>query len=288
MNDPYARAGRVHVPPEPPVHREDAFESGGFEQLRAMQDRHFWYRGRHRFLMHAVRRALRLRGVTAAPRVLDLGGGCGGWLRYWQSHAGIAARELALADSSPRALEIAAEELPEEVGLYQADLLDLKWSGRWDLIFLLDVIEHLDADDRALDQVREALVPGGLLFVTAPALRAFWSWNDEISGHRRRYRAADFRRLASSSGLALVDARYFSFFLSPLLWLSRFLTQPRTPRARRGRLDRRVEAMHRVPHPVINDLLSVCFLSESIVGHHVRFPWGTSILAVLRKPPGQS
>jgi SAM-dependent methyltransferase len=238
--------------------------------------------------MHAFRRALRLEGVGGAPRVLDLGGGCGGWLRYWQRHAGIAASELALADSSARALEIAAEELPEAVGLYQADLLDLKWSDRWDLIFLLDVIEHLDADDRALDQVREALAPGGLVFVTVPALRAFWSWNDEISGHRRRYRAADFRRLASSCGLELVDARYFLFFLSPLLWLSRFLTRPRTPRARRDRLDRRVEAMHRVPRPLINLVLGACFASETPLGHHVPFPWGTSILAVLRKPRAES
>lgn len=286
MTDPYEISGRVHLPPEPVIHSEDAFASRGFDQLRAMQDRHFWYRGRHRFLLHAVRRRLGRIGPGAAPRLLDLGGGCGGWLAYWQEHSGIETAEVALADSSPEALERAAKSLPPEVRLYQADLLDLKWSGRWSLIFLLDVLEHIDEDAWALGQIREALTPGGLLFVTTPALRAFWSWNDVISGHRRRYRKADFRRLAAECGFELVEARYFLFFLSPLLLASRLVTDPGPGPIPGERLDGLVEAMHRVPHPVLNAALGACFWCETPLGHHVPFPWGTSILAVLRKPAG--
>jgi SAM-dependent methyltransferase len=276
-------ADRILRPPRPVAHREDAFDSKGFAQLRGMQERHFWYRGRHRFLLHAVRHHLSGR-VDAPLRWLDLGGGCGGWVSYWQRHAAdLPVAELALADSSLLALELAAEALPPAVRLYQADLLDLPWRNRWDVMFLLDVIEHLDDDAQALEQARAALAPGGLLFVTVPALSAFWTWNDEISGHRRRYRAADFAPLAARAGLERIDARYFLFLLSPALLASRWLWRPR-PVADSAEVEALVEAMHRVPSPVLNAALAAVFACETPLGHHLRFPWGTSALAVFRKP----
>ena len=91
----------------------------------------------------------------------------------------------------------------------------------WDAAFLLDVIEHLPDDLQALRQARQALKPGGYLFVTTPAFPQFWSYNDETVNHLRRYRRGDFDRLAQPSGLTLCDARNFMFFLSPLNVLSR-------------------------------------------------------------------
>lgn len=282
MDDPYRPRGRVHAPTAPVAHREEDFESRGFAQLRAMQERHFWYRGRHRFLAHALQRHAGRWG-SAAPRVLDLGGGCGGWLTYLMRRPPFDLREVALADSSPLALEMAAQELPEEVGLYHADLLDLRWRDRWDVVFLLDVLEHVEDDGRALGEIGRALGPGGLLFVTTPAFPSLWSYNDEASGHHRRYRASDFSRLAGPAGLELIDARYFMFFLSPLLIASRLLSGPGRRGTSDAELARRVEAAHRVPRWGLNALLSTCFAAETPLGHVVRFPWGTSVLAVFRR-----
>ena len=133
-------------------------------------------------------------------------------------------------------------------------------------------------------QVRDALAPGGLLFVTVPALKAFWSWNDEAVGHQRRYARADFQRLADASGLRLLDARYFMFLLSPLLWLGRQAGRPSEKNLSREELWNRVERAHRLPSPPVNSLLSAVFTLETPMGHMIRFPWGTSLLAVLQKP----
>jgi SAM-dependent methyltransferase len=165
---------------------------------------------------------------------------------------------------------------------YQVDLLNLYWTDRWDLAFLLDVLEHIPDHEAALRQIHDALAPGGLLFVTVPALNQFWSWNDDVAHHQRRYHRADFRKLADACGYQLLDARYFMFLLSPLLLASRSLAGRGLATEEQTR--RRMGRMHEVPNPMINGALAAIFGAETPLGHLVRFPWGTSLLAVLRKP----
>jgi len=261
------------------VHRDDEYDSREFAMLRRMQDRHFWYRGRHRFLLHAARRFCPL-----PARVVDLGGGCGGWVDYLSRRAGFPIEELALADSSRTALDLAADALPPGVSRHRVDLLDLPWTGRWSSAFLLDVIEHIPDDREALAQAHRALEPGGTLFITVPALRQFWTWNDEFARHQRRYHRRELMDLGVSCGYEVVHARYFMFLLSPLLLLSRALAGGRVRQADEDERRALALKMHAVPSAPINGLLTAAFAAETPLGHHLPFPWGTSLLVVLRKP----
>ena len=56
--------------------------------------------------------------------------------------------EIVLADSSEVALRLAADFVPTQVQRQQVDLADLPWSDRWDIAFLLDVLEHLPDHER--------------------------------------------------------------------------------------------------------------------------------------------
>jgi SAM-dependent methyltransferase len=278
-------------PPTPAsvVHREDEYDSSLFEILLDMQARHFWYLGRHRFLLRAVRQQMRQRFPAPSPlSAIDLGGGCGGWIRYLNQRAPALFAELALADSSPRALTMAGQVVGPDVSRQQVDLLQLPWgdAGRWDVAFLLDVLEHLPQDAAALAQIRQSLKPGGLLFVTTPALRFFWSYNDEIVHHVKRYSRTDYRQLAAAAGLELLDARYFMFFLSPLLLLSRLGAGGRRKAAdlSPAQVQAIIRRTHQVPMAPLNAVLRGIFALETPLGLRVRFPWGSSILGVFRRP----
>ena len=207
--DLYRRRDGIYVPPIPVVHRDDEYDSRAFQMLREMQREHFWYRGRHRFLLHSVHQFV---AGSSPCRFIDLGSGCGGWVQYLDQHKRFPIAELALGDSSRIALEFAGEILSPAISRYQIDLLNLQWRDRWDVAFLLDVLEHMPDDEAALRQIRDAMAPGGLLFITVPALNFFWTWNDEVAHHQRRYRRSDFRILADRCGYRLRDARYFMFF----------------------------------------------------------------------------
>lgn len=280
--EPYLRDfGGIYRPQPAPSHRADDYEESHFDTLVDMQERHFWYRGRHRFLHGVLRRTFDAAAFGRPGRLIDLGGGCGGWLRYLRQREPGTFEELALGDSSLRGLEMAGPLIGDSKR-YQVDLYDLRWRERWEAAFLLDVIEHLDDDVGALAQVRESLVPGGLLYVTTPALKRFWSFNDELALHRRRYSALDYHKLADQSGLELIATRYFMFFLSPLLVLARARqSQARScTEAERSELIRR---SHAVPNPLVNGLLAAAFMAETPFGWWLPFPWGTSILAVFRR-----
>ena len=111
----------------------------------------------------------------------------------------------------------------------------------------------------------------------------FWTWNDEEAHHQRRYNKADFTKLALEAGFELLDVRYFMFFLSPLLLLTRLLTAPKREAnfAERAEL---VKRMHAIPFGPLNAALAGVFRAETPLGHLINFPWGTSLLCVLRKP----
>jgi SAM-dependent methyltransferase len=216
--------------------------------------------------------------------IVDLGGGCGGWIHDCQRAGLLPGANWALADSSPKALDLAERVVGTGVRRLQVDLSHLPWQNRWDMAFLLDVLEHIPDHEHALRQIHQALRPGGLLFITTPALSCFWSWNDELAHHQRRYSKADFRRLAAQCGFQLLDARYFMFFLSPLLLATRWMRRPDLARMSPEDIADLQARTHRVPHPLANTLLTGVFSLETPLGHVAPFPWGTSILAVVRKP----
>jgi hypothetical protein len=215
--------------------------------------------------------------------VIDLGGGSGGWLAYFLARNRLPLGEAALADSSEMALRLARQCLPASVSRYQVDLRDLQWKSRWEAAFLLDVLEHLPEERAVLDQIHQAMTPQGKLFITVPALKFFWSWNDEVVGHQRRFSCSDFRKLAEECGFRLLGARYFMFFLSPLLLASRIRGARRIAGTTPEEKWRLVRRMHQVPHPLLNGFLAAVFACETPLGHWLRFPWGTSVLAVLER-----
>lgn len=266
----------IFRPKIPVAHRNDEYKESGFKTLLDMQQRHFWYIGRHKFLLTSLLQNTPDSGLTA----IDLGGGVGGWVRYLLDHQPNRFKELAMGDSSEVALRGARTVLPESVNLYQTDLMNLQWENRWDVIFLLDVIEHCPDDRGILQQVHAALKPGGKLIVSTPALQYFWSYNDEYSQHLRRYSTSDYQQLADQVDFKLIDARYFMFFLSPLYWLSR---KSKPKNLSPEQLEAVVQDEHQIPHKLLNWTLSKIFSAESPIGHRIPFPWGTSVLGVFEK-----
>ncbi|HZM23702.1 MAG TPA: methyltransferase domain-containing protein [Anaerolineales bacterium] len=273
----------ILVPRNRPSHRNDEYDEMGLDVLIQMQREHFWYRGRHKLLLNVLKQEIhRQFGQTQNLRAIDMGGGCGGWLEYVHSHNPDMFRELALGDSSMRALELAQPVVGSFAKRYQIDLLELNWQEKWDVVFLLDVLEHISDHQQVLRQVYRSMRPGGLLFVTTPALKFFWTYNDDFAHHQRRYSRQDFRILGKQTSLELLRTQYFMFFLSPALLLSRILFRP-PELATREQLRNHIIQAHNIPVKPINGLLTNLFSIEAAMINFVNFPWGTSILAVFKR-----
>lgn len=150
------------------------------------------------------------------------------------------------------------------------------------MAFLLDVLEHIPDDVETVKQIYKSLRPGGYLFVTTPALKRFWTYNDDLAHHVRRYSRRDFARLADAVGFKLCWSRYFMFFLSPLLLLSR-MKAPDLENMTRDEIRAHQRRTHQVPSGPVNVALGLAFSCETPLGLRIPFPWGTSVLGVFQK-----
>src|ERR1041385_743025 len=65
----------------------------------------------------------------------------------------------------------------------------------YDLVLLMDVIEHVDDDLGFLRVAIEHLKPGGIVVINVPAHMAFYSKYDEVIGHKRRYNRVQIESL---------------------------------------------------------------------------------------------
>jgi SAM-dependent methyltransferase len=89
--------------------------------------------------------------------------------------------------------------------------------GRYDVVVLFDVLEHLAEPRELLRSALLHLKVGGLLLVNVPALPALTSAYDRAAGHLRRYTARSLAGELDRLGLQAQVLRYWGLSLVPLL-----------------------------------------------------------------------
>lgn len=80
---------------------------------------------------------------------------------------------------------------------------------RFDSIFYVNVLEHIENDASELAIVRDTLTPEGHLLIFVPALPWLYSELDKQVGHFRRYTKKNLIELVQQSGFSIVKSRYF-------------------------------------------------------------------------------
>jgi SAM-dependent methyltransferase len=61
----------------------------------------------------------------------------------------------------------------------------------FDLVCALDIIEHVEDDERALYELARVAKPGAALLISTPLHAALWTSFDEFVGHKRRYEPSE-------------------------------------------------------------------------------------------------
>ncbi|MBW9214093.1 class I SAM-dependent methyltransferase [Mumia sp. zg.B53] len=81
-------------------------------------------------------------------------------------------------------------------------------AGGYDVVYTLNVLEHIKNDQEVCEQLAELLKSGGRLVVYVPAFDVLFTAMDEKVGHYRRYRRRQLERILSNAGLEIVESRY--------------------------------------------------------------------------------
>lgn len=235
-----------------------------FDRMAEIDGEHWWFAARRDILTKLIER----QHLPQNARILEVGCGTGSNLAMLQQFGTVHAIEpddpaRALA-SSRSGLEIQGGLLPDGV------LLE---DGAYDLIVLLDVLEHIPDDRGTLEALRPKLAKGGRLLVTVPAMPWLWSAHDLAHHHQRRYTAGGLEQVFHSAGFRVRYRSFFNSLLFPLIVAARAA----------GKLTGREGGDDTIPPRPVNRLLQGLFALERHVVGRGSLPFGVS-LALVAEP----
>ena len=238
-------------------------DRSAYASMSAQEQDHWWFVARRAIIDSLVRAHVPL---PSGARILEAGCGTGGNLTLLAQYGMLDAMEYdadARALASARGLcRVEAGALPDAVGFGDT---------RYDLIALLDVLEHIDEDQSSLRSLGARLTSDGRLLLTVPAAPWLWSDHDVLHHHKRRYTHQGLLQVVRAAGLKVEVSGYFNSLLFPLAVVQRFAHQ----------LLRQNAPLDARPSPLVNAALQRVFAAERHLLGRIPFPIGLSLYAIL-------
>jgi 2-polyprenyl-3-methyl-5-hydroxy-6-metoxy-1,4-benzoquinol methylase len=171
---------------------------------------HFWIRRRFEVLQQLAHEVL-----SGAQQMAEIGCGHGLLQRQIEDVCG---RGVTGFDLNEYALK---QNVSQRSRLCCYDIFqrDAQLKGRFDAIYLFDVLEHITDEDGFLRAALFHLMPGGRLVINVPAGQWAFSAYDVAAGHVRRYSIQKLRETAERNKLGIERWTYWGLPLVPTLLL---------------------------------------------------------------------
>jgi SAM-dependent methyltransferase len=243
------------------------------------EDKHWWFAGRTWSLLNMIDRVI---APDASKRVLDIGCGAGNMFHHLARYGPVMG-----VDNNAKPL-IVAKGRGYDVREGLAEDLPFK-DQAFDLVSLLDTVEHCDDDMAVLRECYRVCTPGGHLVVTVPAFMWLWSHNDVLNAHKRRYTVKELGEKLVRLGFRVRRMTYNNFFVFPMaasLVLLRRGTDQEPDLASPYFDDDSYQVEMEPAPPLLNSVLSGVTWTESQVLRWLNLPVGTSIICIAEKPNG--
>jgi SAM-dependent methyltransferase len=144
-------------------------------------------------------------------RVLEIGAGIGNYTEFLTG-----AKRIVCLDVHADALGVLRRRFGDDprVVLHQGDVSSPDCRAlaehRCDSAICFNVLEHVEDDAGALENVRRILLPGSPLLLIVPALPAIFGTVDRALGHHRRYAPRSLRALLAAAGYQVERMRWMN------------------------------------------------------------------------------
>lgn len=155
----------------------------------------------NRFLVEMI-----LKQVSRKDSLLDFGAGVGTFAHV------IATRGYRVACIEPDPVQ--AERI-SSLGLQAVTDIDLVPDASFDLVYSLNVLEHIEDDLASLRKIYAKVRPGGRIFIYVPAFPCLTSAMDKKVGHLRRYTRKSLRTKLLQAGFTGLKDTYVDFLGFP-------------------------------------------------------------------------
>ena len=150
----------------------------------------------------------------------------------------------------------------------------------FDLVCAFDVVEHVDDDQKGVNEMIRVCKTTGNIILTVPAFMSLWSTHDEVNHHKRRYLRRQLENLFPTDSGKINYSSYFnSLLFIPIFLVRKFMNL--LPSGTPKRNEKSDFAL--VNNKFLNAVFYLLFSLEIIWLKFMKFPFGVSILLVFKK-----
>jgi len=227
-----------------------------------IDDTHFWYWAKRRLIRQLV---FRFSNHNSLPTLLDVGCGTGRLMADLSDCA-----QCIGVDASLRAVQLAeAKNLIASLGTAtKLPFPDLTF----DFVIMADVLEHIENDNLALNEVFRVLNSTGHVIITVPSHPFLYGTHDRALSHVRRYDKHELKRLVNEAGFEIQKLTSTNMFLLLPAMIQKLVEHPQRQGVRNGKLP-----------SVLNDIVRLWYCFENAVTIRAGLPFGLSLLVVAQK-----
>lgn len=142
--------------------------------------------------------------------VLEIGAGTGNLSSHFLKHT-----PFFITDGDAKLVEQMKKRFAAKKNIYLRKLNILKeppkeFYNKFKTVITINVLEHLEDDEKALQHMYSLIKPGGKLLVLVPAMKFAYTRFDKQLGHYRRYKKKELTELLQQSGFVINDMYYFN------------------------------------------------------------------------------
>ncbi|MBS1744409.1 MAG: class I SAM-dependent methyltransferase [Bacteroidetes bacterium] len=244
------------------------------QQYVLLEKKHWWFVVRQKIIRRFLQRYLNGKQENKL-HILNIGA-AGGATSTFLSAFG----EVTSVESDDFFIQYLVEN---NFNVTKASVTELPFSqNTFDLVCAFDVLEHVENDALAINEMTRVCKENGYVCITVPAFQMLWSNHDVVNHHYRRYTKSGFANLVNHAPLKIIKCSYFnSLLFLPILMVRKLsaLTGRKNP----GKSD---FEMYKTP-AIVDFLLKSIFSVETVLVPPVQFPFGVSLLALMKKNKGK-
>ncbi len=239
-----------------------------------LEENYWWYVARRKIILDQLQLLISSNFKGRKPILLDIGCGTGRNLASFSKYT-----EAYGMDNSEEAIKFCKKRgLPHLIlqDLSKNQVSENPFGKNFDLITMLDVLEHIEDDIQCLSAVSNWLTDRGFLFITVPAYSWLWSGEDYVSHHVRRYSRKRLEEIVQKAGFVIEKISFFNTLLLPMQSLVILINRVFSSKSKTQ------TNLQEMPE-FINSILQIIMSAESPLLKKMNLPFGGSILCICRK-----
>ena len=244
------------------------YNSKSLDILFAQEEKHFWFLCRKEFILQHIKNY-----ISKENRIMEIGAGTGNVSRFLQKNG---YKNISVGEMHLNGLRYAKNYGIEEC--YKFNLLDSPFENEFDSILMFDVLEHIQDDDLALQNINKSLKKNGNLILTVPSHMWLWNRDDTIAGHKIRYTKTNLIKKLENNGFKIINARYFFMSITPLLYLRRILNKDTKSNVKNEEYEYNMSI-----NPIISKILYFICRIENKINKFLPNLFGGSLFIIVRK-----